>query len=61
VITDLYARGPGDPKFYFAGKIATGLVTVEQAVHLHKALAAEYICMLVPELPERLEVSCDHI
>ncbi|KAG5193150.1 hypothetical protein JKP88DRAFT_214446 [Tribonema minus] len=55
VITDLYARAPGDPKFFFTGKIATGTVTVEQAVHLHKALAAEYIRMLVPDLPERLQ------
>ena len=52
----MYARAPGGEKFFFAGKIATGLATPEQAVHLHKAIAAEYIRMHVPDLPEKLEV-----
>jgi hypothetical protein len=60
LITDVYARAPGDEKFYFSGKLATGVISIDQALQLQKALIADHIRMVVPDLPDRLQVSSSH-
>jgi hypothetical protein len=56
LVTDVYARAPGDEKFYFSGKLATGVISIDQALQLQKALIADHIRMVVPDLPDRLQV-----
>jgi hypothetical protein len=56
LVTDVYARAPDDEKFYFSGKLATGVISIDQALQLQKALIADHIRMVVPDLPDRLQV-----
>ena len=56
LITDIYAREAADDKFYFAGKLATGVISLDQAIALQLELIIDHIRKVVPDLPADVQI-----